>query len=97
MDWAKIEEIAYGPLNLKPNEFWTLTLRELEKMADGYTWRLDNEWKRTAQLAAWITSSITGKRVSADDLYRGRPDKNKSRKKFEESKEFFNKAVGRKP
>ena len=40
--------MAYGPLALKPVEFWSLTLVELSQLAAGYEWRDQRAWERLA-------------------------------------------------
>lgn len=56
LDWGAIKEIAYGPLNLNPEQFGVLTLGELMDMYDGYLWRERRFMEQQAQLASWVTA-----------------------------------------
>ena len=51
---AEIEPIAYGPLALKPDEFWDLTPREFNLMEDGWKWR----WENLEELYAWHAANV---------------------------------------
>lgn len=37
-------------------------------MMEGYNWSEEREWQRMAQLAAWVISPHTRRRVTADQL-----------------------------
>lgn len=62
-----MQQIAYGHLGLKPSEFWELTPREFDNMAKGYEVQQEREWKKIAQMSAWIMQS-NGSKVTADKL-----------------------------
>lgn len=59
--------MAYGPLALKPKEFYELTPMELEKLAEGYEKRrMNNLWTAsyfTANLMATQTKGITPEKL----------------------------------
>ena len=80
-----MQKIGYGALNLKPDEFWDLTFAEFNLMVEGYKWREEREWERTAQLAAWLLSPHTKKKITADKLL-GK-DKRKHKRKRVSPKE----------
>lgn len=67
-----MKKVAYGPLALRPDEFWDLTLKELEELYEGWCWR---EQKRVADEAAAIACVVCSglgqyKRVpSAQSVY----------------------------
>ena len=42
-------------------------------MLDGHETRDDREWRRTAQLAAWLLAPWSKKKITADDLLKKRP------------------------
>lgn len=75
-----MQKIGYGALNLQPDEFWSLTFAEFNLMIEGYKWREEREWERTAQLAAWIMSPHTKKRITANKLL-GKEDGHTQKKK----------------
>ena len=50
-----------------PDQFWSLTLTEFLDLIEGYKWRNEREWERTAQLAVW-TSQKLKKNVTAKKL-----------------------------
>lgn len=49
--------MAFGPLNLKPGEFWPLTPGEFLELLDGYKWRKEQEDRRLVELA-WMTAYL---------------------------------------
>lgn len=65
-----LKKIAFGQLNLKPAEFWTLTLSEFNDLVRGYDWRQELEWQRVAQLAAWVMSPHLKRPIGADKLFK---------------------------
>jgi hypothetical protein len=50
-----------------PEQFWKLTLIEFIDLVEGYKWRNERQWERTAQLAVW-TSQKLRKNVTAKKL-----------------------------
>ncbi|MFS1513060.1 phage tail assembly chaperone [Chengkuizengella sp. SCS-71B] len=65
-----MQAFAYGILSLKPQEFWSLTLAEYNLMIKGYELREEQEWRRTAQLAAWVMSPHLKRPITADKLFK---------------------------
>lgn len=59
--WAEVKKLAYGPLGLKPAEFWELTMTELVEMAEAHgeygRQKDEAEYYRTAWLAANLMNS----------------------------------------
>lgn len=41
-----------------PDQFWCLTLTEFLDLIEGYKWRNEREWERTAQLAVWTSQKL---------------------------------------
>ncbi len=41
-----------------PEQFWSLTLTEFLDLIEGYKWRNEREWERTAQLAVWTSQKL---------------------------------------
>lgn len=64
---------AFGPLNLKPDEFWELTLAEYNMLVEGYKWRQNEEWRRIAQLAVWVSEKLKPETTPNDLLGIKRP------------------------
>lgn len=77
MDWDGLKRTAFGPLALMPQQFWEMTPGELKEVIEGYQLRNELEWRKIAQLAAWIVSPHLKKPVTADKLL----GKNKQQKK----------------
>lgn len=77
MDWEGLKRVALGPLGLMPQQFWEMTPGELKDMVEGFKLRDELEWRKIAQLAAWITSPHLKKPITADRLL----GKNKQKKR----------------
>jgi hypothetical protein len=58
MDWEGLKRLAFGPLNLMPQQFWGLTLAEFNDLIEGYKWRNRREWEKFAQLAVWTSQKL---------------------------------------
>jgi len=56
LEWA--EPLAYGPLNLKPQEFEQLQPSEFLQLWDGYIWRKENNEDITAYFVCHIMNLI---------------------------------------
>jgi hypothetical protein len=78
LDWEGLKRIAFGPLSLKPHEFWQLTMGELMDMWEGYKWRQEAELRKMAQLAVWVTAPHLRKPWSADKLLGKKQEKKKT-------------------
>lgn len=80
---------------MKPDEFWKLTPRELNLMAEGYTEEQERRLDLHQRLLAWHASNImnvhTKKRIKPEDLYKPK-DRNKSGNKVtkENRREYLN-------
>lgn len=61
---------AYGPLRLRPEDLWTVTLGELSDMAEGLRYREYLETRMAAMHASWIIngSGMVRHPVRPDDL-----------------------------
>lgn len=66
---------------MKPDEFWKLTPRELNLMAEGYTEEQERRLDLQQRLLAWHASNVmnvhTKKRIKPEDLYKPK-DRSKS-------------------
>ena len=54
MKWHELEQTAYGPLALTPDQFWNLTWHEFYKLCEGYAYRQD----RDRYIEAWKLSVL---------------------------------------
>ena len=52
LDWYKLQQIAYGPLGLTPDVFWSLTYAEFVMMCEGYQERVKVQRHRDAWMLA---------------------------------------------
>lgn len=68
MDWAVIKQLAYGPLNLKPDELGRMVYCEFLELLEGYQWREKRELEKLAQLASWVTAPHLKTPVNPQDL-----------------------------
>lgn len=55
-------------------------------MVEGYNMREEREWERTAQLAAWLLSPHTKRKITADKLLGKDKQKRKTKKVTAEEK-----------
>ncbi|GAB6171990.1 hypothetical protein JCM15765_14680 [Paradesulfitobacterium aromaticivorans] len=84
MDWEGLKKIAYGPLNLKPGEFWTMSPGEFNDLINGYLWRKELDENRLVQQAWLIAQLQRAKRVpKLDKLLRKPKPKEKKLSKQE--------------
>jgi hypothetical protein len=60
--------LAFGPLGLKPDEFWKLTPNEIFEMAEGYQERVDTQMHLLAWHAANIMNIHLKKKVTVNKL-----------------------------
>ena len=59
---------AVGVLNIKPIEFWELTLAEFNIMMEAHNWRQEQELWKMAQLASWVTMPHLKHPLTAHDF-----------------------------
>ncbi|OLO40319.1 hypothetical protein BTR23_07470 [Alkalihalophilus pseudofirmus] len=64
-----MQKVAYGYLQLKPDEFWRLTMKDYILLVEGYEMREKRELERMSQLAAWIISPHCRQPIEAKMLY----------------------------
>jgi hypothetical protein len=62
MPWDDLKRLAFGPLCLKPWEFWKLTHGEFIDLIEGYNLRTEHEMTRIAVHAAWLINSQPGRK-----------------------------------
>ncbi len=63
-----IEQAAYGPLALTPQQLWRLTPAELSALMAGYNWRQEREWERTAWVVAYLLTPHVTRPLTVDQL-----------------------------
>lgn len=56
-------KLAFGPLNLTPEQFWEYTPNEIYRLAEGYNWRRDQE----KTLVAWQTALLMNIQLKKED------------------------------
>lgn len=56
--WAEVKKLAYGPLGLKPAEFWELTMTELVEMAEAHSENLQNRQEADYYRTAWLAANL---------------------------------------
>lgn len=67
-DWHAVQRLAYGPLNLLPDQFRRLTPREFLLLLSGYRERDRHEFERLAFQAACILTPFIGRAVTVEEL-----------------------------
>jgi hypothetical protein len=76
LDWKELKRWSFGALKLKPEEFWSLTLFELNDMLDAFNHEEKRQDDMLNQRIAWQTSHIMNasgnfkKRIKPEDLYK---------------------------
>lgn len=86
LEWA--EGIAYGPLALKPNEFYALSPFELTKLATGYERRkLNVLWTASYFTANLMATQVKG--ITPEKLMKPFLPRKTSGAKEAEREEFF--------
>lgn len=68
MDWEGLKKTAYGPLQLKPHQFWALTLGEFNDLMEGWKWRDEHEFELLAWQTAHLLNVHTKRRITPQDL-----------------------------
>ena len=53
-DWAEVKRLAFGALELTPDEFWQMPIADFMAMVDGYEWRMERTRELVAWHAAWV-------------------------------------------
>ena len=59
---------AVAVLDIKPMEFWELTLAEYNVMIDAYEWRVEQEMWQNAQMASWMLMPHYKEPITASQL-----------------------------
>lgn len=61
--------MAFGPLGLTYNDLWSVTLADLNDMAEGWRYNRFLDARRDARLAMWIRVMVWAKKApSVEDL-----------------------------
>lgn len=55
-------------MNLAPDDFWDLSLSELQIKSEGYFLRIDREWEQTRFLGSYLHSQLEGKVTTPEKL-----------------------------
>jgi len=66
LDWA--EPLGLGELELKPWEFWRLTVREFDLLLEGFFRRQDRAWEMVGTLGLWVVSPYSKKKLTVLQL-----------------------------
>lgn len=92
-----MKRLAFGPLGLKPDEFWRLTPAELSELAEGYRERMDHVMHIVAWHAANVMNVHLRRKVTpAKLLGKGRVMSDVERRaKFAELKKLLDERRGR--
>lgn len=79
-------------VGLKPAEFWSMSMREVDYAVRAYQWRYDKDAELLAHLTACVINMWSKRRIKGRDLYRpaeNRPatiiDKEARRREFEQT------------
>ncbi|AGK52035.1 hypothetical protein [Bacillus sp. 1NLA3E] len=72
-----IKQIAYGPLNLSPEQLGRLTYGEFLDLYDGYKWREKRRLEMLALSASWITAPHLKRPIDPNDLLKPAAKKKK--------------------
>ncbi|MED4586674.1 hypothetical protein P9578_28365 [Brevibacillus choshinensis] len=72
MDWEFYKKYAYGALNLKPDEFYSLTVTEFFELLEGYRWRNEKSQMDLANLAYWIVAGQRQKKAPTPNQLLGK-------------------------
>lgn len=73
MEWCEwAETIAYGPLNLTPEQFEQLQPHEFELLVEGYDWRENHNGEIMAYFVSKLMSVHTKNPVKVTDLWKSK-------------------------
>jgi hypothetical protein len=84
LNWRLIKEIAYGPLNLTPEQLGKLTYGEFLELYEGFNWREKRELALLARHAAWVMSPHYKNPIDPNDLLKPASEKKKVTKEEKE-------------
>ncbi|SFH22951.1 Phage tail assembly chaperone protein, TAC [Desulfotomaculum arcticum] len=56
--WGELKMLAFGPLQLKPAEFWELTITEFAEMLEAYTEFKHQTEEATYHRTAWLAANL---------------------------------------
>jgi hypothetical protein len=77
LNWKLIKEIAYGPLNLTPEQLGKLTYAEFIDLYEGFNWREKRKLELLARHAAWVMSPHYKNPIDPNDLLKPASEKKK--------------------
>jgi hypothetical protein len=89
LDWKGIKQLAFGPLNLSHEQFWSLTIAEFNDLVEGYVWREERQMERMAQLAVWITAPHLKKPWTVEKLLGKKKETEQPKITPEDKKKLF--------
>lgn len=55
-------------MNISPNDFWELSLSELQIKSEGYFLRIEREWEHTRLIASYMHTQAEGKVITPEKL-----------------------------
>jgi len=89
-----IKEVAFGPLQLMPDQLWKLTMTEFNDLIKGYEWRLEREQIQTAKVLYYQMIAHKLRRpIKYKDILQNFTGKTKKETTKEENLEMFNELV----
>jgi hypothetical protein len=80
-------------IGLKPDEFWNMSMREIDLAIQAYQWRYDRKAELLAHFTASIINVWSKRRVRGRDLYRSAHDKTSKIIDIEQKRREFEEAV----
>ena len=66
LGWA--EQFGLGELQLLPDQFWRLTMREFDLLRAGFHRREDRAWEKVAALGLWVLAPYSKKHMTPAEL-----------------------------
>ena len=55
-------------MNISPDEFWDLSMSELQIKSEGYFLRIEREWEQTRVIASYLHTQSEGKVMTPEKL-----------------------------
>jgi len=75
-----LAEVAFGPLEMRPSEFWVATPAEIKAMSDGWRWRTERNRERDAWMLANLIQPWTKKRLRPSTFLKTNAEEDKRMK-----------------
>lgn len=75
--------IAYGPLQLTPDQFYRLTPAEFRELVEGWEWREDYQLQTIALIVSHVVQPHIKKKLTPKKLYDGWTRRERTREAME--------------